>query len=235
VSSLCLCCLCCLGSLCLSLALLFAFLFSAFTSPCYVLSSPPACSSLTLADRMFLFLVVAAAVFADARLLTESTRGAPHGDHDDHDDHGCGSAPRTYSGSFSYDIDPPGHGAIPTLNQDFGYTGHGTVSDPELGAFTETGTYRILSFVNGIGHVTGRGVQTFAHGTLTYTFDEVIDYTQAPATVHTVNPGTFRIVEGTQAFRGATGSGSIVTASGYIDTTTGHLIVVDTYTGTWRR
>jgi hypothetical protein len=36
-----------------------------------------------------------------------------------------------------------------------------------------TATYRIVTFVNGIGNVTGTGVQTFAGGTLTYAFNEM--------------------------------------------------------------
>jgi len=171
---------------------------------------------------MFGFFVLAASlVIADAG--RGSKRAAVNG---------IGNRP--YAGNFSYVISPPGAG-VPILNQHFGYSGSGTVSDPELGAFTEVGTYQLLSFVNGIGHVTGQGVQTFAHGTLSYTFDEIVDYTHAPALVTTVTPGTWLITGGTGRYHGATGYGTIVTPHAFINTTTGDLLTVDIYTGTWNR
>jgi hypothetical protein len=87
------------------------------------------------------------------------------------------------------------------------YAGSGNAT--HLGRTTESGSYTVVEFVGpGLAHLTGEGTQVAANGdTLSYTFDEIVDFNVEPFTA----VGSFTITGGTGRFEGATGGGSFDT------------------------
>lgn len=84
-----------------------------------------------------------------------------------------------------------------------------------LGKITESGTYCAGEPVGpGLFPLSGEGTQVAANGdTLTYTFEEIVDFSTEPFTAF----GIFTITGGTGRFAGATGGGTFTTVGMFLD------------------
>lgn len=78
-----------------------------------------------------------------------------------------------------------------------------------LGRITEYGTYQFIGSAGpGLFYLEGEGTQVAANGdTLSFTFDEIVDFTTVPFTA----AGCFTVTGGTGRFEGATGGGTFDT------------------------
>jgi hypothetical protein len=94
------------------------------------------------------------------------------------------------------------------------YSGPGKAT--YLGRTSESGSYTVVEFVApGVALRVGEGIQVASNGdTLTYTFEEIIDFSGSQPVITAI--GSFTITGGTGKFQGAIGSGMTTTTGDFL-------------------